>query len=313
MNEPATDVTATVEYSTDKWFMDRIPWALWTCVAGLVVALHADDRSGTGPVLAAIYLALLGVAFAGWALTVLIARSGVSFVAEFPVHLLIFSVVVLITAAIAGSVGNTAGLGGRLRWSMLLKPPDAVFGWMLIYLGMAWTAFAVFRHHRPARPILSLTPAGVFFHRSWLRDLHIPWQDIQGVGPVELGGFPATNPNVIVVVVSKNFYEQHIAPKRSFFEPPGTEYMFRPKDEMMQMAMTSAEVRVNPDDYRMPIEARWKAFRDQPRSTLQSNGSPGRRVVLGRWSIDGSPWQAIQFVAPLVGMIAVVLNARGIG
>ena len=313
MNEPATDVTATVEYSTDKWFIDRVPWASWACVAGLVVVLHADDRGGNGAALAAVYLALLSVAFAGWALTTLIARSGVSFFLEFPIHLLIFFLVVVITAAVAGSIGDTVGLVGRLRWSMLVNPPEVVFGWMLIYLGIAWIAFAVFRHFRPARPILSLTPAGVSFHRSWLRDLLIPWQDIHGVGPVELGGIPATNPNVIVVVVRKNFYEQHIAPKRSFFEPPGTEYMFRSKGEMMQMALNSADVRINPDDYRVPIEARWKAFRDQPRSTLQSNGSPGRRVVFGRWSIDGSRWQAIQFVAPLVGMIAVVLNARGIG
>ena len=131
MNEPATDLTATVEYSTDKWFVDRIPSALWTSAIGLVVALHADDRSGTAAFLAIIYLALLGIAFAGWALTTMIGRSGVSFLVELPVHLLIFSVVVIITIAVAGSVGDSAGLAGRLRWSMLLKPPDAVFGWML--------------------------------------------------------------------------------------------------------------------------------------------------------------------------------------
>ena len=311
MNEPATDVTATAEYSTDKWFIDRVPWALWTCAAGLVVVLHTDDPSGSGAALAAIYLALLSMAFAGWALTTMVGRSGVSFFVEFPIHLLVFSLVVVIIAAVAGSVGSTVGLVGRLKWSTLVKPPDAVFGWMLVYMGIAWTAFAVFRHFRPVRPILSLTPAGVSFHRSWLRDLLIPWQDIHGVGPVELGGIPATNLNVIVVVVEKDFYEQQIAPKRSFFEPPGTEFMFRPKGEMMQMALTATDITVKPDDYRMPAEARWKAFRDQPRSTLQSHGSPGRRVVFGRWSIDGSRWQAIPFVAPLLGMIAVVLHAYG--
>lgn len=313
MNEPATDVTATVAYSTDKWFMDRIPWALWACVAGFAIVLHAEDRTGTAAALAAIYLALLGIAFAGWALTALIGRSGVSFLLELPVHLLIFSAVVIITIAVAGSVGDSAGLVGRLRWSMLLKPPEAVLGWMLVYLGMAWTAFAVFRHYRPARTILVLTPAGVFFHRSWLRDLHIPWQDIHRVGPVELDGIPATNPNVIVVTVEKNFYEQTIAPRRSFFEPPGTDFMFRPKGEMMQMALTSAEISVSPDDYRLPIEARWMAFRDQPRSAPHSYASPGRHIVLGRWSIDGSLWQSVWFAAPLLGMIAVVLHARGIG
>lgn len=313
MSDPATDVTATVEYSTDKWFVDRVPWALWTCVAGLAVVLHAGDHVGTGALLATVYLALLGLAFAGWALTTLIARSGISAFLEFPIHLLIFCFVVVIIVAVAGSIGDTAGVSGRLQWSMLIKPPNVVFGWMLIYLGLAWTAFALIRHFRPARPVVSLTPAGVAYHRSWLRDLLIPWQDIQGVGPVALEGIPATNPNVIVVVITRNFYEQHIAPKRSFFEPPDTDFMFRPKGDMMQMALTSNEVRVSPDDYRVPIEARWKAFRDQPRSGLPSNSSPGPRFVFGRWSIDGSRWQAIRFVAPLIGMIAVVLSAYGIG
>jgi hypothetical protein len=188
---------------------------------------------------------------------------------------------------------------------MLVNPPPFAFGWMLIYLGIGWIAFAIFRHFRPARPVLSLTPAGVSFHR--FRDLLVPWQDIQRVGPVELGGIPATNPNVIVVAVSNQFYEQHIAAKRSFFEPPGTEYMFRPIGEMMQVALTSADVRVNPEDYRQPAEAQWKAFRDRPRSAIQLADSSDRRVVFGRWSIDGSLRQAIWFAAPLVGVIAVVV------
>jgi hypothetical protein len=188
---------------------------------------------------------------------------------------------------------------------MLVNPPPFAFGWMLIYLGIGCIAFAIFRHFRPARPVLSLTPAGVSFHR--FRDLLVPWQDIQRVGPVELGGIPATNPNVIVVAVSNQFYEQHIAAKRSFFEPPGTEYMFRPIGEMMQVALTSADVRVNPEDYRQPAEAQWKAFRDRPRSAIQLADSSDRRVVFGRWSIDGSLRQAIWFAAPLVGVIAVVV------
>ena len=312
MNQQATDVTATVEYTTDKWFIDWVPWALWICVAGLAVVLHVDDRGGNGAALAAVYVALLSLAFAGWALTTLIARSGISFLLELPIHVLVFALVAVIIAAVAGSVGDTVGVVGRLKWSLLIKPPEAVFGWMLIDLGLAWVAFAVFRHFRPGRPILSLTPAGVSFHRFWLRGLFIPWQDILGVGPVELGGIPATNPNVIVVVVGTEFYERHIAPKRSVFEPPGTDYMFRPKGETMQVALNSAEVSVNPDDYLVPLEARWKAFRDRPRSTLQSRGSPGRRIVYGRWSIDGSRWQVIRFAAPFLGMSAVLVNAYGI-
>jgi hypothetical protein len=43
-----------------------------------------------------------------------------------------------------------------------------------------------------------------------------------------------------------------------------------------------------------------------------SGDSSATGIVYGRWSIDGSWWQAIQFVAPLIGMVAVVLHARDI-
>jgi hypothetical protein len=316
MSELAASLSDTVAYSTDKWLIDRVPWAFWVCALGLVIVLHAGGSGVNGAILALVYLPLLGLAFAGWALTVLIARSGISFLAEFPIHLALFIVVTLVIAvaiaAVGGSIGGTSHFG-RLRWSTLINPPMNVFGWMLIYLGIGWVAFAIFRRFYPARPIVMLSPAGVSFHRSWLKELSIPWQDIKGVGPVALAGIPATNPNVIAVTVSKDFYDQHIAPKRRFFEPPGTEYMFRPNGEMMQMALNSAEVAASPEDYRGPLETRWKAFRDQPRSTHETGGSPDPNVVYGRWSIDGSWWQAIQFLAPLAGMIAVVLHARGTG
>jgi hypothetical protein len=263
------DVSGTVAYSMDKRLIGRVPWALWGCVASLVVVLHADSRGGHGAVLALVYLALLGIALAGFALATLIERSGTSFIVEFPINILIFLVVVFIiaigSALVGGSIGSSS-LRGSLRWSMLVDPPANVYGWMLIYLGVGWIAFAVFRHFHTARPILMLTPAGVSFHRSWLRDLFIPWQDIRGVVPFEPGGRTATNPKVITLLVTRDFYEQQIAPKRSFFAPPGSEYMFKPEGEMMQVILNSAEVAVDVGDYRNPIEMRWKAFFDQPRS-----------------------------------------------
>jgi hypothetical protein len=317
MDTPPADLSETVAYSMDKWFIDRVPWALWGCAAGLVIVLHADRSGGNGPALAFVYLALLGVAFAGFAAATLIGRSGISFIVEFPVHILIFVVVAFIIAIVVavfgGPSGSTVGVFGSLRWSMLVDPPINVFGWMLIYLGIGWTGFAVFRHSHPARPQLMLTPAGVSFHRSWLPDLFIPWQDIHGVGPFEPGGRIATNSQAITVLVTMDFYEQHIAPKRRFFAPPGAEYMFRPEGTMMQMVLNSAEAAVDIADYRIPIEARWKAFQDQPRSARPSAGQPAAGIVYGRWSYDGSWRQIIRFAAPLITMVAVVFHARSFG
>ncbi len=312
MSEPAADVSATIEYSMDKWLIDHVPWALWICAGGLVVVLHADSQGVNGPLLAFVYLALLGVVFAGFVTATLIARSGISFFADIAIHILIF-VVVAVVAFAAATIGVsarwTSGVYGSLRWSTMLNPPPHVFGWMMIYLGLGWIVFAVFRHFRPARPILMLTPAGIMFHRSWLPDLFILWQDVRGVGPFEPGGRPAANPQVITVLVTEEFYQQRIAPKRRFFAPPGSEFMFQPAGEMVQVVLNSAEVAVAIPDYRIPIETRWKAFRDQPRSTVPPVGPLASRVVHGRWSIDGSWRQRIRFLSPLVVMVAAVVHA----
>jgi hypothetical protein len=231
-----------------------------------------------------------------------------------PIVLLIAFLVAAIIAAF-GSVGGRYPWTGSLWWSRLVDPPPHVFGWMLIYLGIGWIAYGLLRHFYPGRPIVELSPAGLSFHRSWLRDLFIPWQDVQAVGHLETltpEGPVSTNPHAIAVAVTETFYERHIAPKRSFLSPPGSEHMFRPKGALMQMVVNSADIAVDPEDFRLPIEARWKAFRDQPTSVPQSGGPRGTSVVYGRWSIDGSWWQAIQFLAPLASMAAIVLYTSGI-
>jgi hypothetical protein len=313
MPPPSPNLTTPITYTMDKYRLYRAPWALWSCVAGLAVILHADPRGTNGAALAFVYLALLGLAFAGWAATMLIDRS-LSFLAALAIGLAILLLVGVIIVAVTGTVGGSGYLGMRL-WSRMVDPPLHVFGWMLLYLGAGYIAYAILRHYRPERPILMLTPAGVTFHRPWLREVFIPWPDIHGVGPLEVlsaAGFVSTNPNAIAVTVTNDFYERHIAPKRSFLAPPGSEMMFQPKGTMMQMVLTSSDVVVKPEDYRAPIEARWKAFRASPVSVPQVGSANGPRVTYGRWSVDGSWWQALMFLAPLIGLAAVVLHANGL-
>jgi hypothetical protein len=314
MGDQGADVSSLVEYRRGKWLLDRVPWAMWFCVAGLAVVLHAGDRRTNGATLAFVYLALLGLAFAGWAATTLIARS-----ASLPVALILgVAIISLITVVIVLAVGTVGGIWpyGRLLWSGMIKPPPNVFGWMLIYLGCGYIAYALLRHHYPERPIVQLSPPGVSFNRPWLRDLFIPWQEIEAVGHLEVprpGGPPSTHPNAIVVVVSNNFYVRNIAPKRSFLAPPGSELMFQPKGGAMQVVLTSPELVVAPGDFLAPIEARWKAFRDRPVSVPQTGEPSQKRIALGTWAFDGSWWQIIRFLAPLVAAAGVALHASGFG
>ena len=137
-------------------------------------------------------------------------------------------------------------------------------------------------------------------------------KQVQRVGNLEIenaSNTVSTFPHVTVVVVTRAFYERQVAPKRGFLMPPGSELMFRPEGETIQIVLNNADLIVDPRDFREPAEARWKAFRHQPAPTPSSGDISATGIVYGRWSIDGSWWQAIQFVAPLVGMVAVVLHA----
>jgi hypothetical protein len=314
MSDRSADVSSLVEYRRDKWLLDRVPWAMWFCVAGFAVVLHTGNGGTNGASLAFVYLALLGLAFAGWAATALIDRSASLFVALI-LGVAIFLLVVVVVTLVVGKAGSIWPYG-RLLWSGLVEPPPNVFGWMLLYLGFGYIAYAVFRHYYPGRAIVQLSQSGVSFHRPWLRDLLIPWQDIKAVGPLDIprpGLPPFTNPNAIVVVVTNDFYEHNIAPKRNFLAPPGSEMMFQSKGVMMQMVLTSPELVVAPENFRAPIEARWRAFRDRPVSAPQVGEPSGKPIALGTWSFDGSWWQVVLFLAPLVAAAGVALHANGSG
>jgi hypothetical protein len=316
MGRPDDDLALTVDYSTDSWFMNRVPWAMWACVAGAAVALHAESRGLNGALMAVVYLLLLALVFAGFALTTLLSRSTLSSLTDFVVGTAIYLIVVVIVAVTVTAMGGVLGsapYSPSLIWSSLIKPPMNVAGWMLLYTGLLWIAYAVFRHVRPGRPVVRLSPDGIAYHRPWLRNVLIPWQDVHAVGPVDISdthGFPATNPNVIVAAVTAEFYERDIAPKRSFFEPPNTDFMFRPKGALVQMALNSSEVAVKPEDYWIPMEARWLAFRNAPPvPPAEAPVGSGPNIVHGRWSINGTFRQAIQFLAPAIGMAIVLVHA----
>ena len=312
MNPSTAELSSTVDYSVDRWQMDRVPWAMWFCVGGLAVCLHAESRGVPGAALAFVYLALLALAFAGWASTTLIERSSYPWYVVVPLVI----VIVVFVAGFISLFGSSRSYPtyGRPWWSQLVHPPLNVFGWMLLYLGGGWIAFALIRHFHPARPIISLSPAGLAYNRSWLPDVFIPWPEVHGVGPLEAenpGLAPTIYPHALAVTVSKEFYERHIAPKRSILSPPGAETMFRPKGKMMQMVLTTPEIIANFEDYRAPIDSRWKAFRERPGDNATARPAAASHVY-GRWSYDGSWLQTLMFVLPILGAVAVVLHASGL-
>ena len=55
----ATDVFETVEYSRDKWNMERVPRALLACMVGLIFVVYLDPKPA-GPVHDAVRESVIG-------------------------------------------------------------------------------------------------------------------------------------------------------------------------------------------------------------------------------------------------------------
>ncbi len=243
--------------------------------------LHTESRGGTGAVLAIVYLALLGVAFIGFVWTTMIDRADWSLLPDLLIGLLVLLIVSGIIGAVSLMVGGSIGRSGYATirdsyfWGSMVDPPPNVFGWMLLYFGLGGIAFSSYRHFYADRAVVSMSSMGIRFHRPRLGGLFIPWQEVRGVGHLVVSGvsgIPFTSPYAAAVTVGQEFFEQHVAPKRSFLAPPGSEAMFQPKGEMMQVVLSSADMTVKPEDFLGPAEARWKAFGEGAGSSSQPGG-----------------------------------------
>jgi hypothetical protein len=303
MDAGTADVFQTVEYSRDKRTMETVPKALLVCILGLLLTFYLDPQPpGRTMLFAFVFMFFL-------AAVLLVALY--LFQQIFEGHHAAIRLVALVIVILALVVLFWDRPGDLLRPRHSRYPknlPASVLGWIVIYGSIGWIAVALYRHFFPPRPIMTLSPAGISFHVSWLKGLLIPWREIEGVGPLEIvdawGAVHRTD-NATVVVLPKAFYEQHIEARMSAFQLPAK--IFFPKGASMQMMLSYYWFAVEPKDIRDPIEARWKAFRNGPRA----DGKPSSQAprVYGVWSIDGSRWQAATLLVPLIGIMAVLIHA----
>ncbi|MGE0285034.1 MAG: hypothetical protein AB7I42_02260 [Bradyrhizobium sp.] len=305
----AADVLQTVEYSRDKWNMERVPRALVFCFVGMVFVLYIDPRP-LGPGFLRAFVVLLIMAAIGAAISFLYAL----IVENRSVAIRLCAAGIALAAVTMLYWNNPAGLF-HVRYP---KGPDVapyLFGWIIITGAIGWIAFALYRHLNPARPILKLSPAGIHYSVSGLRDLLIPWHEVQGVNGLEIPGGdrpPHLFPDITVILISNEFYQRHILVKRGYFETGGWRALFRPKGALMQMVLHHELFSIEPGQIREPVRLRWQAFRNGTSSQWENAPISQERQVYGTWSIDGSPWQAIKFLVPLLGIVAVLVASMGI-
>lgn len=305
MDASAADVLQPVVYRRDKWMMNRVPFALFFIGAGLFLTLFVDPRPATGPRVLFAFVALMAITGALVTAYMLYdyMHEGRNFVLR------------VLAGVGAFFLGLFLLFAGVIRYGGMWRGPDLGaynMGWLMIIGGTGWIAAAVFRHVRPPRPVLALSPAGLAYHGPLIKDLLIPWGEIEGVGGLEaigMNGHPFRDDNVPVVTVSREFFEQHIAPQRSVMRGPRSSWdgMFFAKGASMQMVLHPLFFSVKPKDIREPIAARWKAFREGSPSA-QPSAMPVRE--LGKWSL--TRWQAIAWGVPLIGIAAVLLHSMGV-
>ena len=177
------------------------------------------------------------------------------------------------------------------------REPWTIIGIVLCWVvGGALAGFALWRRVNPGKPLFALSPDGIRYRIPLVKEILIPWQEIQGVDTIDIeAGYwsirSALNPipryntcvvrDVTVILLSKPFYDRRIFVDSFFLRGPGWKANFILKGSLVQMALHHELVSVEPRPLREAVEARWLAFRD--------TGAPAPSVAVGQENAPAAP------------------------
>ena len=161
-----------------------------------------------------------------------------------------------------------------------LFPNNRYPGWPLVVIGGGWAMWEFWRLHNPGKPLLVLSPEGIYIRVVGVKEARIPWGQVLGVGSVDVSAVHPTAPwriefpDVTVFEVSRDFYEKHIYIDSSLLRGPGWENTFIPKGDVVQVALHQEILPIKPDVLRAEIDARWTAFKGETRSEPKARALP---------------------------------------
>jgi hypothetical protein len=215
-----------------------------------------------------------------------------------------------------------------------------------IVVGIGIAALALWRRFNRGKPVYVLSPIGVHYRGSGMKEIVIPWREIKGVDTIDITWrhwmtrYPhdMTSRGVTVVLVSKPFYDAHIHRGLFWRGPYWYETKFIPKGNLIQCALHSEIVSVKPRELRGAVEARWRAFRDQAPAPVRRRSSvpsviaawrrkprddatrvdatrpvPAPRIVAaGDKPRPISIWQWVKIALPLIGIVVAGSNLLGL-
>jgi len=230
------------------------------------------------------------------------------------------------------------------------REPWTIIGIVLCWVvGGALAGVALWRRVNPGKPLFALSPDGIRYRIPLIKEILIPWQEIQGVDTIDIEAgywsilwftsFPTPRYNtwvardVTAIMLPKEFYDRRIFVDSFLLRGPGWNANFIRKGALVQMALHHELVSVEPRPLRQAVEARWLAFRDRPavapaRTSVPSTAAAGHSnaskgaaartaptsgvVAMGHDSKAMSPWEATKVSVPLIGIAVVLANLTGL-
>ena len=214
----------------------------------------------------------------------------------------------------------------------LVVDPDREGVWTYIgviiclVVGGGLVGFTLWRRSNPGKPLFTLSPDGILYRIPLVKEVLIPWHQIQGVDTIDVeAGYwsiswltqnptltyePAVASNVTVILLPKPFYDQRIFVDSFLLRGPGWKANFIPKGSLVQMALHHELVSVEPRALREAVEARWLAFREKPAATSARTSVPsvGSSVVAAGHSNASN--SAAVYAAPKTDVVAMGENPK---
>jgi len=177
------------------------------------------------------------------------------------------------------------------------RDPWAFVGIVLSWVvGVALVGLTLWRRANHGKPLFTLAPDGIRYRIPLVKEVLIPWHEIQGVDTIDIEAgywslFWLTQTpslqyhttvvrDVTVVLLPKAFYDARIFVDSALLRGPGWAANFIPKGPLVQVALHHELVSVEPKPLREAVEARWLAFRQKStagtaRTSVPSVGSGG--------------------------------------
>ena len=138
--------------------------------------------------------------------------------------------------------------------------------------------------------------------------------------------------NVTVILVPKPFYDARIFVDSFLLRGPGWENNFIPKGDLVQVALHHELVSAEPRALRAAVEARWHAFRNQPRDdapvkpkgtsvpavttgwrkAIRRSDAPPPGIAMGDNPKTMPVWDTLLTVLALIGIAIVSSNLLGL-